>query len=323
VRCISSRDSFVTLTLCAADVARLLPMRAAIDIMSDAFTAISLKRGTYPTRTHIRLAQGDALIMPGYDGGPAVGTKIVTVHRANAAAGKPGTRATYVLVSAVDGEPLMICDGTALTALRTGAASGLATRRLARADAQTVAIFGTGAQAMSQLEAMFAVRPVREVRVVGRDAGRAQAFVVAARAKFPAAHIECSDSVRALAGAALVVTATNATSPVFAGELVEPGTHINAIGAFRPGMVELDAAVLGRARIVVDERDAALTEAGDLLAAIAAGALTRAAIATELGELGEHERRDPAQVTVFKSVGHAALDLFTALELHRRAQAVA
>ena len=284
----------------AAEIARLLPMLDAIDVVAGAFTAISRHEGRFPRRTHVPLAHGDALVMPGYDGSAYFGTKLVTVHPQNAAEGKPGTRATYMLIDARDGEPLLLCDGTALTALRTGAASGLATRRLARPDAKTLAIFGAGTQAKSQLAAMLAVRAIEEVRQVRRDAD------AATRAK-------------AIAGADVIVTATNAELPVFDGRAVEAGTHVNAIGSYRPQMRELDAELLGRARIVVDEREAALAESGELIDGIARGAIASAKIA-ELGELENDARRDPLEITVFKSVGHAALDLFVAIELAKRAE---
>ena len=284
----------------ADEIARLLPMPDAIGIVAHAFTAISRHQGRFPRRVHVALAQGDALVMPGYDGASYFGAKLVTVHPQNAAAGKPGTRATYVLIDASDGEPLLLCDGTALTALRTGAASGLATRRLARREAKTLAIFGAGAQAKSQLDAVLAVRAIEEVRQVRRDADDAS-------------------RARAIAGADIIITATNAEMPVFDGRAVEAGTHVNAIGSYRPQMRELDIGLLGRARIVVDEREAALAESGELIDGIARGAIASAKIA-ELGELEEDARRDPSEITVFKSVGHAALDLFVAIELAKRAE---
>ena len=305
-------------TLSTADIERLLPMADAIDVAADAFRAISAREGEYPSRMHVALARGDALVMPGYDGHGHFGVKLVTVHPGNAAAGKPGTRASYLLIDADDGEPRLVCDGTALTALRTGAASGLATRRLARADANVLAIIGAGAQARAQVEAVCAVRTISDIHVVSRDAERADAFIASLRARFPDVRIDRATAQDAVASAQVIVTATNSSSPVLMADWVRPGSHINAIGSYTPGMCELDPALLAHAKIVVDQRAAALAGAGEILAAIRMGLITSDAL-VELGETQEAARGTEEAVTVFKTVGHAALDLFTAVELQRRA----
>jgi ornithine cyclodeaminase/alanine dehydrogenase-like protein (mu-crystallin family) len=299
-------------SLSAADIARLLPMPDAIAVAAEAFAAISRGTGRYPQRTHFPLADGDALVMPGYDGAAYLGTKIVVVRQA--AGEGPGTTACYLLLTAADAQPVLLCDGTALTALRTAAASGLATRRLAREDATVLALFGAGGQAAEQMAAMFAVRPIGEVRVVSRNAERANRFIARMRERFPAAQIDRSDARAALAGAGIVVTATNSSTPVFDGAWVEPGTHVNAIGSYRPEMRELDAALLRRARVIVDQREAAVAEAGELIDAIAQGVLTRDSL-VELGEIAEGARQSASEITVFKTVGHAALDLHSAVAL--------
>jgi alanine dehydrogenase len=306
------------LTLSAADISRLLPISDAIDVAADAFRAISRREGLYPARIHMPLDQGDALVMPGYDGRAHLGMKIATIHTKNAAVGKPGTRASYLLIDATDGEPRLLCDGTTLTALRTGAASGLATRRLARADARTLALFGVGSQAATQLEAVFAVRPISKARVVGRNHERMDRFIAAMRLRYPRATFERCDADAAIAGADVIITATSSSTPVLDGQRVEPGTHVNAIGSYRPDMRELDPALFQRARVIVDQRAAALTEAGEVIEAIRNGFIDKDCI-VELGELPENARTGPLEITVFKSVGHAALDLFTAAELLRRA----
>lgn len=304
-------------TLSAGDIATLLPMRDAIAVVAGAFAAISRSEGIYPPRLHLPLLEGDALMMPGYDGQSYLGMKIATIHARDSEHGKQGTRGSYFLVDARDGEPLLSCDGTALTALRTGAASGLATRRLARKDAKVLALFGVGSQAPAQLEAMFAVRPIEEVRIVGRDRARTDRFVAAARLRYPRASVDRSDAQSAVDGAQIVVTATSASSPVFDGRRIDAGTHVNAIGSFRPDMRELDCALMRRARLVVDQRAAARAEAGEVIEAIAEG-ITSADEIVELGEIGDDARTSANEITVFKTVGHAALDLFTAVELYRR-----
>jgi ornithine cyclodeaminase len=293
-------------------------MRDAIDVLAGAFRAISRREGEYPSRMHIGIAGGDALVMPGYDGRANFGVKVATIHPGNLAQGKPGTRASYLLIDAQNGEPLLLCDGTALTALRTGAASGLATRRLARTDASSLALFGVGSQAEAQLDAMFAVRPISEVRVVARDPERAERFVSSARSRYPHARVERSDAAFAVSRADIVVTATNSSLPVLESKWIQPGTHVNAIGAFRPDMRELDPALLRRGRLVVDARSSALVESGEIIEALRNGYIDAGNIA-ELGEIGEDERRSDDAITVFKTVGHAALDLFAAVRLMRLA----
>jgi ornithine cyclodeaminase len=301
-------------TLSADDIARLLPMRDAVDVLADAFRAISRREGQYPARMHVAIARGDALVMPGYDGRAHFGVKVATIHPGNLVAGKPGTRATYLLLDAQDGEPLLLCDGTALTALRTGAASGLATRRLARAGATKLALFGVGSQARAQLDAMFAVRAIVDVAVVSRDPERAERFASSARSRYPHARIERADAASAASHADIIVTATNSQVPVLQSSWVKPGTHLNAIGSFRPDMRELDPALLRRARLVVDDRNSALVESGEIIEALQSGHVDVGSIA-ELGEIGEGARRSDDEITVFKTVGHAALDLFAALRL--------
>jgi len=306
------------LTLSAADIARLLPMRDAVDVLANAFRAISRREGRYPARMHVAIAGGDALVMPGYDGCAYLGVKVATIHPGNLGAGKPGTRASYLLLDARDGEPLLVCDGTALTALRTGAASGLATRRLARRDATKLALFGVGSQAAAQLDATFAVRAIRKVRVVSRDPERADKFISTMRARYPHADIDRADAESAASHANIIVTATNSPVPVLESSWIKPGTHVNAIGSFRPNMRELDPVLLRRARLIVDDRSSALVESGEIIEALHSGYVDAGSIA-ELGEVGEHDRRSDDEITVFKTVGHAALDLFTAMRLNQLA----
>jgi len=293
-------------------------MAEAIEVAADALRAISACQGQYPPRMRVELAHGDALVMPGYDGQRHFGVKVVTVHPGNAARAKPGTRASYLLIDADDGEPALLCDGTALTALRTGAASGLATRRLALADAAVLTMFGAGGQARAQVEAVCAARKITDVHVVSRDAERADAFVASLRAGFPHLRVDRAKAEEAVTRAQVIVTATNSSSPVLMADWVRPGSHINAIGSYTPDMCELDPALLAHATVFVDQRAAALDGAGEIGAAIRMGLIKSDAL-VELGQAREKERRTNHEITVFKTVGHAALDLFTALELLRRA----
>lgn len=308
----------------AAEVARLLPVAEAIPLMAQAFRLFSSGTGAYPLRTHLALHDppGDALTMPAYDGSEALGVKLVTIHPHNAERGRPVVRALYLLARASDGEPLMLCEGSALTAIRTGAASGAATQALARADARTGALFGAGAQAETQLLAVLAARPLERVAVYARHAERARAFCVRMQPRVSARLEPAASPDDAVRGADIITTATSSSEPVFDGRLVKPGTHVNAVGAYRLDMRELDTYTVAAARVYVDSREAALAEAGDLVMPLREGAIDAAHIVGELGEVlagAAPGRQSDDDITVFKSVGLSVQDVVAATEVYRRA----
>jgi ornithine cyclodeaminase/alanine dehydrogenase-like protein (mu-crystallin family) len=298
--------------LSATDLRTLLDMPLAIDAMRAAFTQLSSGEASVPVRTVVEAGAVSTLVMPGFLPRPgALGAKVVSVAAGNRTRGLPVVHAAVVLVEVDSGRPLALLEGTWLTALRTGAASGLATELLARPDARVLAVIGAGAQARTQIEAVCAVRDIDEVRVASRT--RASAERLAAELEGVVARV-CTDADGAVAGADVVVTATDSRDPVFGDDRVAPGTHVNAIGSFTPGMRELPRALLGRSRVVVDQIDAALAEAGEVIDAVRAGVLGREAL-VELGAVAagrEPGREARDQVTVFKSVGSAAQDLVLA-----------
>lgn len=318
----------------AGDLRALVPMVDAIAAVREAFTAISGGRAVVPVRAAVALPGSDAafLAMPGAlaapgGGADALGAKLVSVVPANAAAGRPVVAAVMVVFDPTTGQPAAVIEGASLTALRTGAASGLATDLLALPEASIVALFGAGVQARTQLEGICAVRPVTQVRVVGRGPERVAAFVAWAREQpwmCGATVIAATDPEVAVRGAEVVVTATTSAVPVFPGRAVGPGAHVNAVGAFQPHRREVDADLVARAAVFVDSREAALAEAGDLLVAAAEGRFRVEAIRAEIGEVaaGGAGRRSRDEITLFKSVGHAALDLAVAALAVRRAEAV-
>jgi len=307
--------------LSARDVERALPMPRAIEAMKAAFRQLSDGEAVAPTRIHIesRDPRGDALFMPAYI--PAegrMGLKIVTVYGGNAKLGLPLIQAIVVLLDAATGSPVAVMDGTCLTAIRTGAASGAATDLLARPDAAVAAVFGAGTQARRQLEAVCAVRPIREARVCDPDAARAGAFATEMAERLSIAVRVVSSPSDALAGAQVACTATTSDVPVFADADVEPGTHINAIGSYKPHVREVPEETVRRALVVVDYRPAALAEAGDLLIPMRKGLIGEGHIHAELGEIvagTKPGRQSPEQVTFFKSVGVAVQDLAAAGEV--------
>lgn len=286
-------------------------MGDAIDALQDAFASGHL--GDAPQRTHVNVPDGTLLIMPASgDGG--VGVKLVTLNPSNPDKGLPFIHGVYVLFSAGSLEPEVIVDGGAMTGLRTAAVSGLATRHLARADATRLVIFGAGTQGNAHLDAMLAVRPVTHVTVVSRSAGPAEELVAKARALGLTAELGDAASVR---NADIVCACTTSPTPVFDGSLLPGGCHVNAVGAYTTDTRELDDATMSRAKIVVEDRDAALTEAGDVVIPLESGAIDADRIVADLSEVvtGAAVRTSDADITVFKSVGVAFEDLAIARAL--------
>ena len=294
-------------------------MPQAVEVMKEAFRLLSLGEAVVPPRTHIVATgktTGDALFMPCYVPGTSrMGMKIVTLYGQNPYWELPFIQAVVVLLDGDTGQTLAVMDGTSLTAIRTGAASGAATDLLARPDAATVAVFGAGPQARSQLEAVCQVRSIRAARVFDVDDNRAAAFA-REMAQQLSIDVEPAESpMAAMLGADIVCTATTSASPVFEDSDVAPGTHINAIGSYKPSVREIPGDTVQRARVVVDHLDSALAEAGDLIMPIQQGLITKEHVNTELGHViteSKTGRESPGQITFFKSVGVAVQDLMAA-----------
>ena len=315
--------------LSRADVQRCLTMSEAIEAMRLAFGALSTGRAQLPQRLAVDLPEeGVALLMPSLVQTPeehAFGLKLITVMPQNPRRNLPRSYASVLLIDVTTGKTLTILEGGWLTAMRTGAASGLATDLLARKDADVLVLFGAGAQAPMQAFAIHTVRPLREIRVVNQNDDHYQQLVSTLHdllgASCPPIH-RVTTSRAALAGASLVACATASTAPLFSLDDISPGTHINAIGAFTPTMCEVDPITLSHARIVVDQREATLAEAGDLIQALASGYISGPETWTELGEIvssTKPARQTPDEITLFKSVGVAAQDAMVAQHVYRRA----
>lgn len=304
----------------ADGVREACPMAVAIEAVEAGFVALSAGRATVPLRSRVALGDGAVgLTMPAFlDGSPYYTVKLVTVAPGNPGRGLPLVAATVLLSHAATGRLLAIVDGESLTALRIGAAGGVAARSLARPEAAVVALFGAGAQARAQLLALAAVRPLREVRVVTRspEHGLALLHWAAGRPECAGIRLERRAPDAAVDGADIVTTATSSPTPVFAGERLGPGVHLTAVGAFTPDARELDAAAMRGATVVVDERAAALAEAGEL-------AGLRAEDVREIGAVLAGRapgRSTPEERTVFKSVGNAVQDLVVATAVYDRAR---
>jgi ornithine cyclodeaminase/alanine dehydrogenase-like protein (mu-crystallin family) len=256
--------------------------------------------------------------MPGYLAGQqSLAIKIVSVFPGNVERGLPTIHALVIALDSATGRPLAILEGGSLTAIRTGAGSGAATDLLARADAGIVALLGSGVQARTQLKAVCSVRRVREVRVYSpdREQARRLAADLAGTGPIPAHLVVSPDPDSAVQGADIICAATTSATPVFDGRLLKPGAHVNAIGSFRPDVQEVDETTVRRALVVVDSREAALAETGDLIIPLAAGAITEDHVAAELGEIvngSKPGRESEEQITLFKSVGLAVQDVAAA-----------
>jgi ornithine cyclodeaminase len=299
----------------ASTIRAAVPVGDLLDAVEAAYRDVSAGRDRSPLRTHVDLEGGDLLLMPGARaGGPGTTVKIVTIMGGNAARGLPTVQAVVAWLDAATGTPLAFLDGSTVTAMRTGAASGVATRLLARPDATCLAVIGAGGQAEWQVRAVAAARPIRRVLVHARTPAAREAFAERMAAETGLAVTAVAAARDAVAEADVVCCATTSTTPVFEAEWLRPGTHVNGIGAFRLGMVELPPELFTRAALVaVDSFEAAAAEAGDLMAAVDRG-LLRLDDVVEIGSVPADwsATRDDEAITAFKSVGLAIQDVAAA-----------
>lgn len=303
-----------------------ITVRDLVPVVEEGLRAIAASGSEHPLRLSLPIGErGTVLLMPAYLSPlPALAAKYVAVFPQNAALGRPTTPGMLVYADAHTGEPLALMDGAVVTQLRTGAVTTLATDRLARADADGLAVIGAGVQALGIAEGILAIRPVTRLRVYARDPVHREQFLGALTARLeaigrpvPREVTTAASSEDAVRDMDIVVMATTASEPVVDPDAISPGAHVNGVGAFRPDMVEIPPDLFSRAhRVVVESREAALHEAGDLMAAVEAG-LVRAD-ALELLEDCEPTDDPPAGLSVFKSVGVAALDAAVAKFLHGR-----
>lgn len=296
-------------------VRRVLRMDACIDLMADTQAAISRGEIAPPLRSFVPVAggRGGMGIMPG-DGPAAFGAKLVSLFAENPARGLPLIQGCILLFDRETGTPSALVEGASVTAIRTAAASGAATRALAREDASVLALLGYGAQAETHLEAMRCVRPVREVRVWGPSLEKAS--------RFAAAHTDNDVAVSAVAtareavsGADLVCAVSAASEPIIDGRRLAKGCHVNLVGSHSPTTREADSETMRRARVFTEITDFAMKEAGDILLAIEEGFLTEDGLAGEIGAVidGAVEgRRSEDEITLYKSLGNVAQDLAAA-----------
>ncbi len=299
--------------LSADEVHRALPFAALIDALAEGF-----RKGAQAPVRHVHTVNGAGdgrlLLMPAWRPDEAIGIKLVTVFPGNRARGVATVGALYVLLDGVTGHPVALMDGESITLRRTGAASALAARYLARADARSLLVVGTGALAPYMALAHASVRRYERIEVWGRNASRAQALArQLATDGLPATATD--DLAAATRRADVITCATTALEPIVRGVEVQPGTHVDLVGAFTRTMREADDALIQRALVCVDTFAGALAEAGDITQPLERGVIKREHVVAELADLvtGRYNGRSaPEQVTVFKSVGTALEDLTAA-----------
>lgn len=311
----------------AAEVRSLLSMRECVELMQRTMIALSEGRTVVPLRSLMTLPGGRGMLgnMPGYLADPeCFGVKLVSLMPRNEPPRHSSHLGLVLLFEPEHGCPVAIVDAAEITALRTAAASGLATRLLARPDAGDLAVLGAGEQARSHLEAMLAVRPLRRVRIWARDRGKAAAYARSEGARH-GVEIEISRSVReAVDGADIICTLTKAREPILLGDWISSGAHLNVVGSSIASAAEIDTTAVVRSRFFVDCRHSAVNEGGEYLRALKCGAITAAHIAAEIGEVANAAkpgRTSRDEVTLYKSLGVAAQDLASAHHVLDKARA--
>lgn len=316
----------VTLILSQRDIRELLPMDACMDVVADSLRTLARGEAQNPLRWGMRLDDGRGLIgmMPGALGSPtALGLKIVTVFPGNHGTPLDSHQGVVVLFDPANGSTTAILDASEITAIRTGAASGVATRLLAREDAGDLAILGSGVQAASHLAAMAVARTLRRVRVFSPNRDRLEKFsrLATGRHGIPVEPMDTAEST--VRGADLICTTTSAKTPVLEGAWIASGAHINAAGSSVKSTRELDTAAVVGSRLFIDRRESTVNEAGDYLIPLQEGVLTEEHIVAEIGDLllGRAEGRGSSdEITLFKSLGLAIWDLAAATHVVQAAR---
>jgi ornithine cyclodeaminase/alanine dehydrogenase-like protein (mu-crystallin family) len=309
----------------AEQTRRLLPMAECIEVIDRAMRAASAGKVDTPERIIAPLADEISyfIVMPGSTTESTVyGAKLVSLHPGNPSRGRPAVQGFVTLFDGITGSPSALIDGAEITRIRTAAASALATRELAREDATTHGILGAGVQAASHMQAIACVRGIERVLVWARDNGKAQQFA-AGQSGHLGFRVTAVENAEEAAACDIVSVVTNSPEPVLRGAWLRPGTHLNLVGSHEPQHREADSDAVTRAALYVDSLGGALSEAGDLLIPIAENRLSPEDIIGEIGEVlagTAPGRRDDQQITLYKSLGLVAQDLFAAEYVLRKAR---
>jgi len=308
----------------ASEIKQYFSMQKAIDAMETAYSCLSSGEGFVPAR-YVTALPGDGLIMlfkPAFvQKEKKAAIKILTQRQTGRFEGIPSIMGIVLVIDADTGEILSIMDGEYLTALRTGAASGIATRYFARKDAETLALFGCGAQGKTQMEAVACERNLKKVWIFEKDKSLAEKFIDDMHETMNV-EMEYTETLQVLNRVDIICTVTNATRPLFRKEDIKKGVHINALGSFQPQMQELDPYIVKEARVWVDQVEPCLKESGDLIIPIREGIILENHIEGEIGDyiLKKTEgRRSEDEITIFKSVGVAIQDFVVATQIYELA----
>jgi len=311
----------------AEETRRLLPMVECIEAMDQAMRAASAGGVAAPDRIIAPLGDGSSyfILMPGSMNGAAVyGAKIVSLHPGNPAQGRPAVQGFVTLFDAQTGAPVALIEGSEITRIRTAAASALAARALARAEACSHGILGAGVQAASHLEAISCVRPIDRVVVWARNHDKAKRFA-AEQSERHGIEVTAEERAEQAAACDIVSVVTNAPRPVLRGAWLHAGSHVSLVGSHEAEHREADTEAVTRAAVYVDTRRGALSEAGDLLIPMGEGRFSPEDIVGEIGEVlsgNAPGRRDEGQITLYKSLGVVAQDLFAAEHVLRQARSL-
>lgn len=309
----------------AKDVHELLDMQQCMERVRHAFALEASGKAVQPIRTKMDLPDGRGLLgmMPGAIADPAgFGIKVVSVFPENAAAGVGSHQGLVILFESTQGRPIAALEAGSITALRTAAASAVATDVLARKDATTLAVYGYGEQAHVHVEAILNIRPIARILLWGRNPHRAEAFAERHRKSAGCEVSVVQDPAEAAACADIICTTTASREPFFRGEWLKPGTHLNVVGASVPTVAEVDTETVLRSRVYADYVDSALALAGELRTALSSGAIERKHILGSIGEviLGRVAGRTAdSEITLFRSLGMVVEDLVTAEHVLRLA----
>lgn len=317
------------LLLSKKDIQKVFTMQDAIEADKEAFTLFSEGKSVVPLRTNIGAPKHDGafLFMPSYvEDLECSAIKIVNVFPNNIEKGLPTTPAQVLLIDGITGVVISVLDGTYVTQLRTGAASGAAFDVLANKTAKKGALIGTGGQAATQLEAMLAVRDLEEVKVYDLNKQRTEGFVARMNeelSSYGTKIVAAESSDEAIEDADLIVTVTPSSKPVFDGNKVKAGATVSCVGSYQPHMQEMDSVILQRAgKIYFDSEEAVLSEAGDILIPLADGLITKEDFTGDLGDVLRGKvvgRETEDEIIVFKTVGIGTQDLVTAKRIYDKA----
>ena len=313
------------LVLSEKEIRRLVDVSELIAALEQAHIQFSTGKVVMPVRQVVPLPEigGRITSMPAYLAADrALGMKVVTYFKDNPRVDLPAILATVQLYSAETGKLVAVLDGTYLTAIRTACASAMATKVLANAETPVLGILGAGVQAQAHVEALSKVRGIKEIRVYSPSGASARKLKEDLQSKVNAAIEPVSSAEDGVRDADLVVTATTAATPILDRRWLKPGAHVNAVGSHRPDLRELDAATLKAAKVVVDSREANMSECGDVLLAIKEGAIDAAHASVEIGEVlagRKAGRSDRSEITIYKSVGIAIQDVAAAMLVYRKA----